>query len=396
MSARHTAAKTISPRPSRGPRLTSADVRRLLADPGPARRVETMAKLVAELEDGKLTKREQTLALDVLRAFAGDAETEVRAAVAWQIHNNPVLSGELADQLVRDVARVAVPILRHADRLPEPLLLEIVEERDPRKQLAIAGRREVSEAVAAALVETGNVVTVTHLLRNRGARFHEQSLARASERFGHFRSVADAIAARPELTLKVVETLIAFVSEDIRQRLVKRHGIEPGLAQRLAERGREAATMRLLQPLLIRPDDAEMVARHLHRQGRLTPQFLFRALCSGDLELFVAGMAACAGISYESARILAWDDGILGLRCLLEAANIPPALTKPFRVAQQVALESGYAAGLMSRDEYQPAVLDKLFATCGDAEDREVDELLMQVCDQPGSDLTAELMPMGG
>ena len=51
----------------------------------------------------------------------------------------------------------------------------------------------------------------------------------------------------------------------------------------------------LRRQLLLSREDAEMVAKHLYRQGRLTPQVLFRALCAGDLELFVAGMAARCG-----------------------------------------------------------------------------------------------------
>lgn len=385
---------TSASRPTK-PRLTSADVDRLLTRPGASSRIETIVNLVGELDQDALTEDERRLALDVLRTFAADAETEVRAAVAWQIHNSPAMTADLAEQLVRDVARVAVPILRHADRLPDSLLLEIVAERDPQKQLAIASRRSVSEAVSAALVENGNVITVVHLLRNRGARVTEKTLARAADRFGQVPAVADAAAARPEITLAVVEKLIAFVSEEVRQRLVARHGLEAGLARRLAERGREAATMRLLQPLLIRPNDAEMMARHLHRQGRLTAHMLFRALSGGDLDLFVAGMAAKADITMDSARILAWDDGVLGLRCLLDAAGIPARLGRAFRTAQKVALETGLLTGSCSREAYQAAVLDELLRTVATADDPEVDEMVMQACDQPGLDPTAELMPVG-
>ncbi|MFV3077159.1 DUF2336 domain-containing protein [Niveispirillum fermenti] len=381
-------------RPVLRARLNSSDVERLLKQPGSGARIDTMTKLVMEMEEGGLTAKEQRLALDVLRAFASDAEMEVRAAVAWQIHNSPILTADMAEKLARDVAQVAVPILKYVDGLPENLLLEIVAERDPQKQLAIAGRRTVSEAVSAALVETGNVVTVVHLLRNRGAAVREATLSRAAERFGQFRIVADSVAARPDVTVAIVERMIALVSEDVRQQLIRDHKIEPALAKRLAEGGREAATLRVLQPLLVSPDDAEMVAKHLYRQGRLTPQVLFRALCAGDLELFVAGMAARANITPQAAGILAWDDGVLGLHCLMDAAAIPGPLTAPFRTAQQMALEIEYAAGNCTREKYQQVVLEALFDRYADTAEREVDELLMQISDQPGIDVGAILNPI--
>lgn len=381
-------------RPSLRSRLTSSDVDRLLQKPGTDSRIDTMSKLVAEMEEGGLSTAEKRLALDVLRAFASDAETEVRAAVAWLIHNSPILTSDMAEKLARDVAQVAVPILKYVDGLPEELLLEIVGERDPQKQMAIAGRRSVSAAVSAALVETGNVFTVVHLLRNRGAAVHERSMVRATERFGQFRIVADSVAARPDVTVAVVERMIALVSEDVRQQLIRDHNIEPALAKRLAEGGREAATLRLLQPLLLSREDSEMVAKHLYRQGRLTPQVLFRALCAGDLELFVAGMAARANITPQAAGILAWDDGILGLHCLMDAAAIPPALTGPFRTAQTVALETEFVNGNCPREHFQQLVLETLFDRFADTAEREVDELLMQVSDQPGIDIGAALNPM--
>jgi len=389
-----TAVPTDAIPPPRRPGLSLADVDRLLSSPGPEARIATMSTLVGDLEQDTFTEAERALAREVLSAFAADAEAEVREAVAWQIHNSPVLTTDLAERLARDVARVAFPILRHVDGLPEALLLEIVAERDPEKQLAIAGRRSVSSPVSAAIVEMGNLVSVVHLLRNRGAHVAEASLARAVDRFGQLRTVADSVAARPELTLAVVEKLIAFVSDDIRRTLVERHRIEPTLARRLADRGREAATLRLLQPMLANPEDAEMTARHLARQKRLTPQLLFRALCAGDTTLFEAGIAQRAGIALAAARHIAWDDGPLGLRCLFDAANLPWVLSAPFRAAIRAVRESGYQEGRCTRDALQAAVLDRVFKECGDIPEREVDELLLQLCDRPGVDAAAMLLPV--
>jgi uncharacterized protein (DUF2336 family) len=395
----HSRAALAPPLPTQGERrasarLSSSDVERLLQQPGAESRIDAMRKLVHEMEAGGLSASERQLALDVLRAFASDIEIEVRAAVAWQIHNSPVLNGDMAQRLARDVAQVAIPILKHADALPDTLLLEIVAERDPRKQWAIASRRSVSEAVSAALVESGNVIAIMHLLRNRGARMLEATLQRAADRFGQFRAVADAVAARPEVTLAVIERIIALVSEDVRQQLIREHRLEPHLAARMAAGARDAATLRLFQPLLLSADDAAMVAEHLNAENRLTPEVLLRALCAGDLELFVAGAALRANIPAAAAAILAWDDGVLGLQCLLDAARIGEPLAGPFRVVQSVAMRCGYHEGACTREDFQQAALEALFDRFSGTNERGLDELLMQLADQPGVDVGGALMPM--
>ena len=87
---------------SRTPRLTASDVDRLAADRSAQARIETMTKLVEELSVSRLEPRELDLAREVLERFARDAEIAVREAVAWQIHNTPLLTGDLARRLAGD------------------------------------------------------------------------------------------------------------------------------------------------------------------------------------------------------------------------------------------------------------------------------------------------------
>ena len=53
--------------------LSSRDIERLLASPSAEARVETMAKLVHDVEQGGLSEAERSLALEVMHRFAGDA-----------------------------------------------------------------------------------------------------------------------------------------------------------------------------------------------------------------------------------------------------------------------------------------------------------------------------------
>ncbi|CCC98349.1 protein of unknown function [Azospirillum baldaniorum] len=164
--------------------LSQKDVERLLAAPDAQARIDTMTHLVRDLEAGDLAEAERALAMDILQRFAADAVTAVREAVAWQIHNSSLLTEGLAEKLARDVDRVAFPILRHAEKLSEGLLLDILRERRPAKELAIAGRRSVSPVVSDALVRNGNVIVITELLRNRGAVIPEPSLHSVLDRWG--------------------------------------------------------------------------------------------------------------------------------------------------------------------------------------------------------------------
>ncbi|QQP88226.1 DUF2336 domain-containing protein [Skermanella sp. TT6] len=376
--------------------LSYADVQRLLADPSSEARIATVSKLVADLEGGGLAGPEKAIATDILHRLAMDAEAAVREAVAWQIHNSPLLTGSLAARLARDIGRVAFPVLRNAPHLTDELLLQVIADRDAEKQLAIAGRPEVSPRVADAIVDTDNVTVIVRLLRNDGATIRDATLQRTLDRYGTLGAVNEAMAGRSGLSLAVIERLIAYVSEEIRSRLVERHRLSPVLVAGIVGRGREAATMLLLKPLADSTADLEAMVRHLDRDGRLSPSLMLRALCAGELDLFTIGLGVRAGVPVETARLLVWDDGPLGLRAVFEKAGFPQALLPPFRVAIEVAKRMGYDGHDAGREDYQVAVLARVFQECCAIEERMVDDLLLQLFDQKSEEVIERAMERAG
>ena len=61
----------------------------------------------------------------------------------------------------------------------------------------------------------------------------------------------------------------------------------------------------------------------------------------GELDLFLAGMAARAGISPANARDLALDAAKNGFAALFQRAGLPRELLNGFQLALDVVLESG-------------------------------------------------------
>jgi len=376
--------------------LSLDDVERLLASSCAETRIETMKKLFHDLEEGGLSMAERSLAIEVMHCFAGDAQTAVREAVAWQIRNSPLLTEDLAERLVRDVARVALPILRDAEGLSDDLLLDVLSDPDAGKHLAVANRAAVSARVSGLIAEKGPVVAVTALLRNGGADIPEGALHRALDRFGRVRMVSEAAATRPGLPLAVVERMVAFVSDAVRATLTRTHGLSRDLVERLIEHGREAATMRLFRPVLRGTEDVDAAIQWLHANRRLTPALLFRALCAGDLALFAAGLGARAGISAGNARRLAWDDGALGLAAVLRKAGIAPPLLLPFHAAIDVAKRMGYEGGDAARDDFQAEVIGAVYVACSPTNDWVVDDLLLQLFDQKSEDVIDRALDQAG
>jgi len=359
--------------------LSQADVDRLLLDTSAQTRAAVATKLGREIDSPMLTDAELHSVQDIIRIMANDAELAVRAALSKSLREAKRLPHDVALKLAHDVDVIAVPILAHSRLLTDDDLIAVVHSGSVLKQVAVAGRPEVSEPVSEALVSEGDENTVAVLMWNQGARISEQSLSRAIDRFPDSDSVQESIVRRETLPIAVTERLVVMVSEKLREHLVTHHNLSPELATDIVLQSRERATLDLSNG--IGGEHLAALVAQMHRSGRLTPTLVLRALCIGDMAFFEAALAAMAGVPVENARILIHDGGGKGFAAIYEKARLSPALFPAFRAATDVIDSTQFdgqprdverfRARVITRmltqfEEFNPADLDYLVNKLGD------------------------------
>jgi uncharacterized protein (DUF2336 family) len=265
--------------------------------------------------------KERAVADDIVRAIARDLDVEVRRALARTIAASADLPQDVAVRLANDVIEVAEPVLRESDLLGDSDLVAIVKSRSEAHRSAIAARRRLTEPVSAAIIEHGQVPSVSTLVANAGAAIAEPSLDQAVDRFGGDARVAEAMADRAALPLAIAERLVALVSERLRARFagdsVRARRYAEGLAAQVSEGaavvlgGGEAETLDLLALL-----------DRLKASGRLQPSLVLRAGRAGERELMQAAVSRLTGRSY-AAVAAAFADTDSGRALLADVGLIP-------------------------------------------------------------------------
>ncbi|GEO82769.1 DUF2336 domain-containing protein [Pararhodospirillum oryzae] len=370
-------------------RLTADDVTRLLSDPSSSNRAETAGKLARQFEGGALTAAERRMAEDIFRLFAKDVEVQVRQALASNLKETPLIPHDLARVLAGDVDEVALPILEYSSVLNDQDLLEIVRSHANTKMEAIARRKEVSEEVSGALVETGGEEVVATLISNVGAQMSDASLERAIDRFGDSERVQLPMVQRPRLPATVAEKLVDKVSENLRAALVSRHDINPDLAANLILAGREKAT--LTYAITSSEEEVERLIVQLADRQRLTPSIILRALCMGDLKFFEYALAHRSGIPVVNARMLIHDSGDLGFQGIYRKAGLPDPFYPAMLAAVTVAQEMDYDGRENDRPRYARRMIERILTQYGDLgvnfENDDLDYLVAKMGQLP-SDIT--------
>jgi uncharacterized protein (DUF2336 family) len=340
-------------------RLTHADVTRLLSDSSPQSRALTTAKIAAEFDAAALSEAERRIAEDIFRSLVKDTEVLVREALAAHLKSTPELPHDVAVALARDVDSVALPVLKFSEVLTDEDLIGIVRGQEPAKQVAIAQRSGVSEAVSDALVDTGNEAAVAHLVGNEGAALSEDALDRVIAKYNESTSVADSLARRPNLPPAISERVVSALAERLQAYLVSKHDVSPDVASNLILQARERATVTLID---YGSSEAQLenLIEQLDRKERLTPSLLLRVLCAGDLNFFERAMSKLTDLPLPNVRILIHDKGMLGLEPLYMRAGLPEGLFPAFRAAVSLVVETDYDGGRNDRQRYVERIMQRM------------------------------------
>ena len=358
--------------------LRFQDVQALLADPAPLRRAKVAQQIAVELDTGRLNATELSMALGIMRSMASDAEMVVRHAVAESLKLSKMMPHDVALMLAKDESSIASPVLEWSPVLTDADLISVLAEGNGTKQVAVARRPEVSVAVAAAVIDTGNAAAVTTLVGNEGARLSEDLLKRTLDRYGRFETVKAAMVHRDELPVTISERLVALVSERLKVVLASRHELPEGMASDIILEARERATIGLISKSTPAQDTQALVAQ-LHARGRLSPSLVLRALCTGDIRFTEDAFAEIAGISGERASLLIHDAGPLGLKSIYKKCKFPDTMFPAFRVAVDMIHETDFDGGMHDRERFTRRMIERILTKYSDMATGDLDYLLAKL-----------------
>lgn len=172
-------------------------------------RAKSLDRLAQRFVDGMLDETEWHAVTDAFRIVLYDGEPLVRLVLAESVKAAPDLPRDILLALARDVATVAAPVLEHSPLLGEDDLLPIALRHSPTHRLAIAGRRQLSARLTAALCHGGERAVILRLLANDGATVTEETLHALLDRFPADAAITEAITRRRLLPVSVGSRLVS-------------------------------------------------------------------------------------------------------------------------------------------------------------------------------------------
>ena len=267
-------------------------------DPG-ARLVllDRLVKLLPELtseQHGELYR----LTVQALETLAHDQVRMVREALANTLKDVAFAPNTVVARLARDVEQsVAVPVLQFCANLTEEDLLDVITRHPTTWSLAaIAQRGRVSEPVAGAIINSGDVHAGSLLLDNSGAVIAEPSLEQMVERAAELPEWQAPLAGRTALPRHLALRLADFVDQAVVEVLKSRTDFDGATScEIVAVTRRRLAYIDAVEP---RINPADRAAATMRRKG-LDDDAIADAVSWNDRDFVIAALGLLAKVPFE-------------------------------------------------------------------------------------------------
>ncbi len=338
--------------------LSDADIKRLVRSENADDRAVATHKICRVMERSELTDAERTAAQEIIRMLAQDAAELVRRALAVTLRTSELLPHDVALQLAQDVSTVAVPVLTHSPLFTDKDLAEIIRSGGPVRQVAIAKRAALSEAVTNVLADAAVEEAVVIACSNDNAKFSDVGMGKVVDRFEKSEVLHSVLINRAVLPVSVSERLVHLVSATLRQQLITRHAITPETAVEIVAAAQERATLDMADASGASRDPKALV-QHLIANNRLTPSLILRAIARGHMPFFEHALAELSGVPHERTWLMVHDAGPLGLRAIYDRAGLPGRLFQTFRIAVDTCRTLWLEAGHLDPLAFQERLIER-------------------------------------
>jgi uncharacterized protein (DUF2336 family) len=314
-------------------------------------RRELALQLAALLGAPQVSCADRAAVVPALVALAADPVRDIRGELAAALTGLETLDAEIVFSIIAADDDIAVAFIASAKALDRARMLSILKVGDEARQCALAGRPDLPQDVAVALIEGACEAAVSALLDNGSVSLRPSDFKRIYLRFGNNPALVNRLLDIAALPAEIRLLEVRRAAQRLHQLVRERRWM---MASEAEERINETEERMFLRILLAVEDQAlEQVISFMSSRDMLTPSIMLRAACSGHMtvvEQALAWLAAMPGkhVSGQS------------LKAIHSAARIPEDCYPVMRAAFAVAGEAQGESEWPSEEQFGRRVVEAI------------------------------------
>ncbi len=317
------------------------ELARAEADSSKSRIADDLSEIIY-VDGAPFNERELGIATDILRRLVRETEIAVRQRMAERLAKDPQAPHDLVVALASDEIMVARPMLTMSAALRDSDLIEIVRHKTKQHQLAVAARAQLSEAVSAAVAESGGSDVVAELLNNPSAKIAQATYAYIAERSKDETELQEPLLHRADLPGDIAARMYGWVASELKSIIETKYRVAPQAIERPMLDSLEQAAAEHAPEITWNAADLAL-ADAIKAERINDPTVLVRLLRSGHVSLFEALFARYLNIGVRTARRIIYqpDGRALAIACRAAGIERPifSALLDLVRIEPHAALD---------------------------------------------------------
>jgi uncharacterized protein (DUF2336 family) len=259
----------------------------------------------------------------ILTFLLRETSPALRREIADRLADAPAAPRGVLRQLALDDINVADPVLRRAGGLTDADLMAVIAERGGAHARAIARRRDVSERLSGALVETGDEDVLLNLARNQGARFDLAAMQAMIAEAKRRPDLQEPLTGRYDLPPQLLTQLYFFVSSTLKRDILSRADLlEPSLVDVAAAASRRRLLEQAAREAAAEQSDAKRFIAEKMRLGAINEALLGALITDRRHTEFVYAFAWLAGVELAAAQTILKDRSFEALALVCRAARM--------------------------------------------------------------------------
>ena len=257
-------------------------------------RIEAVGRLVTAWQAVDLPEDRKSATLAMMDVVLRDPSRRVRQALASGLAPIPDAPWHVVRRLLWDVPSIASVIVSEGFALPENELCALLRGGCTSLARAAAGRDDLSEACARAVIDLGDDTAVALLASNTEIAFSHEVACELATRHAHSVPVRSALIEREDVTGTARRILVDAVANDLAAVTTELGWLSPAAARAVCETGRCRSVVSMVANDELEATHAEVEA--LMSSGGLTLSLLMRAAVTGQGAFVQTALSALSGL----------------------------------------------------------------------------------------------------
>ena len=296
-----------------------------------SKRVEAVRALVRTFVHQNVTDEDREEIEAAITTLTDDAAPTVRYEIAKSFGAHPSAPRHIISALANDSLEISTLVLSQSPVFHDAELVVFAEKGTEKQQISVACRPWVSAKLASDICALSCRDAAYALLMNPVVKLIKGDLHQLANRFGSDANIRNILIENPDLPANTRLLLIEKLSNSLGELAHKKAWLSKEKAGQVVSEAYDKVS--ILLAATSKDTDVRALVKLRIQENRLTPAYLLRAVCMGNINLVAHALSELSGVGFGRVETVLAKNRQSAMCAIYDRAGLPTSAFQIFLTA---------------------------------------------------------------